>query len=72
MLKMLKVVITDMEGNKRKVSTYAQDTSKPEEVFKDFLFNGGEITECEWLDTLSEHRKKWNEENPDNQIPVDA
>ena len=71
MLKMLKAVVVDRNGNRTTVKTYAQDTNKPEDVFAIFIQGGGYIEKYEWIDTLTEPRKQWTKEHPDNPIPLD-
>ena len=72
MLKMLKAVLVHRNGQETTIRTYAQDTTDPEEAFSLFLASGMTIKSCEWIDTLTEQRKKWNTEHPDNPIPLDA
>ena len=70
MLKMLKAVIVSPSGEKTTIKTYAQETANPGAVMAPFLASGGHIESYEWIDTLTEQRKAWNEENPDTPIPV--
>ena len=41
------------------------------DVFAIFIQGGGHIESHEWIDTLTEPRKQWNAEHPDNPIPLD-
>lgn len=71
MTKMLKATLRFPDGKEHTLRTYADGAKKPEEIYADMLKGGAVIVESEWIDTLTEHRKKWNEENPDLQIPLD-
>lgn len=71
MTKMLKATLRFPDGKEHTLRTYADDAKNPEEIYADMLKGGAVIVESEWIDTLTEHRKKWNEENPDLQIPLD-
>lgn len=71
MTKMIKAKIRLSDGEVTNMRTYADDSKTPEQVFANAVSNGGEILEYEWIDTLTEHRQKWNEENPNLQIPLD-
>ena len=72
MLKMLKATLVNREGKENTVRTYADDKASPEEVFSPFLAAGMTMKSFEWIDTLSEARRQWNEDHPELQIPVDA
>ena len=72
MLKMMKATLIGKDGNETTMRTYAQDSLKPEEVFADFVRIGFTVKEYEWIDTLTEARKKWNEDNPDMPINVNG
>ena len=72
MLKLLKATLIRPDGQESTVCTYAQDTSSPEEVLSPFLSTGFALKTYELIDTLTEHRRRWNLENPDNAIPLDG
>jgi len=72
MLKMFKAILVDDKGEETTVRTYAQDTTEPEQILAPFLAGGHKLKSYEWIDTLSDLRRKWNEENPDIPIKVDA
>lgn len=73
MTKMLICKFRLSDGQETTIRTYRNDSyTKPEEVYANLIANGAELLSYEWLDTLTEGRKKWNEENPDLQIPLDS
>ena len=62
------------DGQETTIRTYRNETYSPapEEIYANLIKHGAKLLSYEWIDTLTEGRKKWNEENPDLQIPLDA
>lgn len=71
MTKLLVAKIMHSDGSENTVRTYAEEGENPKKVLKDILPLGSKIVSVEWLDTLTENREKWNEENPLSPIPLD-
>lgn len=71
MTKLLVAKIKHNDGSENTVRTYAEESANPKKVLKDILPLGSKIVSVEWLDTLTENREKWNEENQNSPIPLD-
>lgn len=70
MTKLLVAKIKHNDGTEDTIKTYAEEGENPKKVLKDILPLGSKIVSVEWLDTLTENREKWNEENPNSPIAL--
>ena len=72
MTKLLVAKIRDRDGEEYTVKTYANDSCPVWLALLGTIPLGSKIISHEWLDTLTDGRKKWNEENPDCPITLDS
>lgn len=72
MTKLLNAKIVLDDGTETTVKTYADEKENPKKVLEDIIPTGSKIKWFEWLDTLTEPREKWNEENPSSPIPTNV
>ena len=70
MTKLLVAKVVFDDGSEHTVKTYADEKENPKKVLEDVIPAGSKIKRFEWLDTLTEQREKWNEENPSSPIPT--
>lgn len=71
MTKMLIAKIENADGSVSTVKTYANSSLPVRLALKDIVPFGAKIISHEWVDTLTENRVKWNEENPNSPISLD-
>lgn len=68
MTKLLIAKIKLDDGSEHTIKTYADEKENPKKVLEDIIPDNSEIKSYEWVDTLTENREKWNEENPSSPI----
>ena len=72
MTKLLVCRIREKDGTEYTVKTYANDHTLPWLALWGTIPLSAKIINHEWIDTLTAGRIKWNQENPDCQIPLDS